>query len=251
MKGTKIVNTAMNASGLKIPHWLLSAFASLKQQVVNNGFQEVAVLDLVNKQQDSTLKPAEDALPVLLHKEDEETGMMIAPPSLSNKDPVNPFFRTKRSVCTIPANLPQMVRDLNSRLTPSQLIGLNPGESTPPTVAPTDQPNTCPAKETGDWWPRTEVNLRSTCPWRLQQVDLGTDAFPRYVYDAKCICLNGCIGTSPTMRCKEVTYDVTYFQRTGCQDGLALMESRKRTVNIGCHCVGASPQVTVPNENSE
>lgn len=180
MKGTGNVNTAKDASDLKIPHWLLSAFASMKQPVADNGFQAGAGLDLVNKLQDSTLKPAEDALPVLLHKEDEETGMMIAPPSLSNTDKVNPFFRTKRSVCTIPANLTQMVRDLNSRLTPSQLIGLNPGESTPP-VAPTNQPNTCPTGETGDWWPRTEVNLRSTCPWTLQQVDLGTNAFPRYV----------------------------------------------------------------------
>ncbi|BFZ18269.1 hypothetical protein BsWGS_21308 [Bradybaena similaris] len=250
MKGTKIVNTAMDASRLKIPHWLLSAFASLKQQVVHNGFQEGAALDLVNKQQDSTLKPAEDVLPVLHHKEDEETGMMIASPSPSNTDRVNPFFRTKRSVCTIPANLPQMVRNLNSRLTPSQLIGLNPGESTPPTVAPTDQPNTCPTNETGDWWPRKELNLRSTCPWTLQQVDLGTDAFPRYVYNAKCIC-SGCIGTSISMRCLELKYNVSYFQRTGCQDGLALMESRNRTVNIGCYCASASPQTTAANVHGE
>ncbi|BFZ18266.1 hypothetical protein BsWGS_21305 [Bradybaena similaris] len=250
MKGTKIVNTAMDGSGLKIPHWLLSASASLKHSVVNNVFQEGAALDLVNKQQDSTLKPAEDALPVLLHKEDEETGMMIAPPSLSNTDKVNPFFRAKRSVCTIPANLPQMVRDLNSRLTPSQLIGLNPRESTLPTVASTDQPNTCPANETGDWWPRTEVNLRSTCPWRLQQVDLGIDAFPRYVYEAECMC-RGCIGSSISMRCMDLTYNVTYFQRMGCQDGLALMESRNRPVRIGCYCASASPQTTAVNENSE
>ncbi|CAG5131652.1 unnamed protein product, partial [Candidula unifasciata] len=151
--------------------------------------------------------------------------------------------------CATPANLPQMVRDLNTRLTASQLVGLNPGESTPQ-AAPTSQYNTCPRNVTGDWWPRPEVNLRSTCPWKLQQVDLGVNAFPRYVNTAVCLCNNGCIG-SPSMRCMEVTYDVTYFNRKGCENGLAVMEPSKYTVNIGCHCVGALQQPTIPDHNSE
>ncbi|CAG5131651.1 unnamed protein product, partial [Candidula unifasciata] len=71
-----------------------------------------------------------------------------------------------------------------------------------------------------------------------------------YVNNAICMCTQSCIG-SPSMRCMEVTYDVTYFLRKGCQDGLAVMETRTYTVNIGCQCVGALPQVTVPNYNSE
>ncbi|CAG5131653.1 unnamed protein product, partial [Candidula unifasciata] len=173
-----IVKTALDKDSFKIPNWLRTAIESVKEKVRNKNVPEDSNngLNYGNKH-DKTFTVSEDTLPVLIHSENEKSGIKIIPSSLSDTDKVNPFVRSKRSTCVTPANLPQMVRDLNTRLTASQLVGLNPGESTPQ-AAPTSQYNTCPRNVTGDWWPRPEVNLRSTCPWKLQQVDLGVNAFP-------------------------------------------------------------------------
>ena len=98
----------------------------------------------------------------------------------------NPFLRVRRdapassnagSTCSPPANLPTQVRELNSFLDNSDYISVIPEQGNEIEL-PTDQPDSCPAA-TGSWWPRNEVNLRSTCPWVWEELDNGEDAYPR------------------------------------------------------------------------
>ncbi|BFZ18270.1 hypothetical protein BsWGS_21309 [Bradybaena similaris] len=246
---TTNVKTATDEDSLNIPYWLRSAVMSAKQLTLNNNStdEEEAALDLVNKQ-NNTFKMLEDALPIFIHKENVDSG--VTPSSLSDTDKVNPFVRSKRSTCTRPGNLPQLVKDLNQHLTASQFLGLYPAEPTT-TPAPTSENLACPRGPTGDWWPKSEMNLRSTCPWTLVPKDLGETAFPRYVNTAKCMCDKSCVGSDETMKCKEVTYDVTVLNQTGCQYGLAVMERLTVPVSIGCHCVGAMTQSSIGNQNKD
>lgn len=174
---TTNVKTTTDKDSLNTPYWLRSAVVSAQQLTLNNNItdEEEAALDLVNKQ-NNTFKISKDALPVFIHKENEDSG--ITPSSLSDTDKANPFVRSKRSTCARPGNLPELVKDLNKHLTASQFLGLDPKEPTT-TPAPTKATLACPRAATGDWWPQPDVNLRSTCPWTLEPVYLGPNAFPR------------------------------------------------------------------------
>lgn len=93
----------------------------------------------------------------------------------------NPFLRNKRAAdCPVPSDLPQRVLDLNPYLNATQFVGLIKQDTSDYKPLPKDQPNKkdCPAA-TGSWWPRPEFNLRSTCPWILEERDLGEEYFPR------------------------------------------------------------------------
>ena len=100
----------------------------------------------------------------------------------------NPFLRVRRdtaetsgtstSSCPLPENLPAQVRDLNSFLEESQYIGVIPEQDGYIPLPPNQPHNSCPAA-TGSWWPRREINLRSTCPWVWEELDNGPDAYPR------------------------------------------------------------------------
>lgn len=93
-------------------------------------------------------------------------------------DERNPVLRSKRSsTCSIPANLPEAVRDLNKNLNQTQFVGLNPSDSQHVSI-PASQPNTCPNATRGEW-AVGESNMRSTCPWNITEKDLGENAFPR------------------------------------------------------------------------
>ena len=94
----------------------------------------------------------------------------------------NPFLRSKRDTsgsCSFPTNLPEKVKELNEFLHDSQYVGVIP-EQDDYIPIPHDQPTNCPAA-VGDWWPRPEINLRSTCPSIKEELDNGPDAYPRYV----------------------------------------------------------------------
>ncbi|GFN79704.1 interleukin-17d [Plakobranchus ocellatus] len=157
----------------------------------------------------------------------------------------NPFLRLKRNIpssspisCPIPSNLPAQVRDLNSFLSDPQYIGVIPTQDSHISL-PSDQPQTgCPAA-TGSWWPRPEINLRSTCPWVWQVLDNGPDAYPRYVRKAKCMCQR-CIDAR-AHSCHEIRQAVTIFRLKSCQDGLAVMEKDVVTVSLGCFCAAPEP----------
>ncbi|GFO15053.1 interleukin-17d [Plakobranchus ocellatus] len=157
----------------------------------------------------------------------------------------NPFLRLKRNIpssistsCSIPSNLPAKVRDLNSFLADRQYIGVIPTQDSYVSL-PSDQPQTsCPAA-TGSWWPRPEINLRSTCPWVWEVLDNGPDAYPRYIRKAKCMCQR-CIDAR-AHSCHEIHQAVTIFRLKSCQDGLAVMEKDMVTVSLGCFCAAPEP----------
>ena len=69
------------------------------------------------------------------------------------------------------------MEDIKSLLQDDQFIGLNPGEEDQVKL-PANQPRICPARY-GSWYPRKELNLRSSCPWIYEVLDNGPDASPR------------------------------------------------------------------------
>ncbi|RUS79149.1 hypothetical protein EGW08_013096 [Elysia chlorotica] len=138
----------------------------------------------------------------------------------------------------------QLARELNSFLADSDYLSVMPeqGDFIP---LPTGQPYSCPAA-TGSWWPRREINLRSTCPWTWEELDNGPDAYPRYIRQAKCMCQK-CID-STINRCQEIRQDVTIFRLTGCQDGLAVMQKSEVTVTLGCFCAAPEPNTRADDQ---
>lgn len=90
----------------------------------------------------------------------------------------HPFLRQQRdSSCPPPANLPQLVADLNPYLNTSMYIGIMNNDVKSVTI-PADQPSSCPLKH-DTWWPGAQHNLRSTCPWIYEEVDFGEEFYPR------------------------------------------------------------------------
>ncbi|RUS80678.1 hypothetical protein EGW08_011544, partial [Elysia chlorotica] len=159
----------------------------------------------------------------------------------------NPFLRSKRdtssSSCSIPANLPEKVQELNSFLSNPMYVGVIP-EQDEFLPLPSNQPHDCPAP-TGSWWPGVATNLRSTCPSVKEELDNGPDAYPRHVIQDKCLCTK-CVGATINT-CQEIRHDVTIFRLKGCQDGLALLEKDVITVTLGCFCAAPEPVVAVSN----
>jgi hypothetical protein len=166
---------------LGVPRWLRDSFPSLRKSIpevdLENGNNKIYAERSQQKDNEELIAQEYSTLPVLLHKEDEISGIKFPSSIVSTADNSNPI-RSKRSTCAIPANLPELVRSLNSRLSPNQLVGLIP-EAPYRNPIPSRQPSQCPDEVTNKWWPRSEVNLRSTCPWNITEVDLGEDAFPR------------------------------------------------------------------------
>ncbi|GFR68445.1 interleukin-17-4 [Elysia marginata] len=165
-------------------------------------------------------------------EEDKSSGM-------SNQ---NPFLRSKRdtsgnSSCEFLANLPQEVQQLNSSLNDSVYVGLIPQQDSFIPL-PSNQSLTCP-NSTDPWWPGNEINLRSTCPYINKVHNLGTDAYPRYLVQAQCLC-STCVGQNIN-RCQEIRRSVTIFRRQGYQNGLALMKKEQVLVTVGCLCAAPEP----------
>ncbi|CAL1536114.1 unnamed protein product, partial [Lymnaea stagnalis] len=142
--------------------------------------------------------------------------------------------RAKRSVeCPVPANIPDLVKDLN--LNASQFLGRLVNEEDGYAPLPRDQPaaGDCP-QESGSWWPRSEDNLRSTCPWIMNETVLGADFYPRKIQQAVCLCSH-CISAN-AMSCTYLRQQVTVFRRGACKDGLAVMTRVNIDINVGCYC---------------
>ncbi|KAK3781089.1 hypothetical protein RRG08_010097 [Elysia crispata] len=150
----------------------------------------------------------------------------------------NPFLRVRRDVpgrsCSTPADLPVQVRELNAFLNNSDYIALMPQQDDSSLLPTGHQHSSCPAA-TGSWWPGQEVNLRSTCPWVWENLDNGQDAYPRYIRQARCMCLE-CVGAD-IHSCHENRLDVTIFRLKGCHDGLAVLEKTAVRVTVSCVCV--------------
>ncbi|XP_059154859.1 uncharacterized protein LOC131940240 [Physella acuta] len=152
----------------------------------------------------------------------------------------HPFLRAKRDVnCPIPSYIPVEVLELNTFLNSTQYLGLTPQQPAY-TPLPT-QPSTCPA-QSGSWWPGTELNLRSTCPWILTATDLGESFYPRYINEAKCLCTQ-CVNAN-AMNCEKVRQEITVFHRGACNNGLAVMTAVKRMITVACACAGIPVQTS-------
>ncbi|RUS79148.1 hypothetical protein EGW08_013095 [Elysia chlorotica] len=151
--------------------------------------------------------------------------------------PAQSLSSSTSNTCSLPANLPAQVRELNSFLAESDYLGVMPAQ-TDFIPLPTGQPYSCPAA-TGSWWPRSEINLRSTCPWIWEELDNGPDAYPRHIRQAKCIC-QSCIDSTANV-CQEIRQDVTIFRLKGCQDGLVVLQKSEVTVTLACFCVAMAP----------
>jgi hypothetical protein len=166
---------------LGVLRWLRDSFRSLRESIpeVDLAKEKKKIYSHESQQKDNEEPIAQEysTLPVTLHKEDKISGIKFPSSTVSTADNSNPFIRSKRSTCDIPANLPELVRDLNSRLGPKQLVGLIPESRGRNPIS--GQPSQCHDDVTNKWWPRPEVNLRSTCPWNITEVDLGEHAFPR------------------------------------------------------------------------
>ncbi|CAL1536115.1 unnamed protein product [Lymnaea stagnalis] len=139
------------------PNWLQSALSSARNYRRNH-------------RQHKKPKKSRIAFPGLVHTE-----------TWTSFDSVrSPFLRNKRQAqCALPSDLPQMVMALNRDLDVPQFLGLT-RQGTGYTPLPLDQPakNDCP-RPTGSWWPRQATNLKSTCPWVMEEKDLGEEYFPR------------------------------------------------------------------------
>ncbi|KAH9491002.1 hypothetical protein Btru_051711 [Bulinus truncatus] len=151
----------------------------------------------------------------------------------------NPFLRGKRQTvnCQLPSNIPEMVSGLNSFLNASQFVGkVDQVDSYTP--LPTNQPavGDCPARN-GSWWPRPEMNLRSTCPWIYVENNLGSNFYPSKLQEAKCLCQK-CV-TATSMTCEHLKQKVTVFKRGPCRDGVAVMTKIELSITVGCHCANA------------
>ncbi|XP_005091583.1 uncharacterized protein LOC101857312 [Aplysia californica] len=228
---------------LKPPRWLNSIMSSsaLRSVDEHNNVISSSISSVVDSSSDDVFSrirsPGEPLGPIFLHSEDPSTSSSSLVHTLSD---LNPFLRAKRDVdasCPLPEDMPQQVRDLNDFLEADQFIGLEP-EQPEVEAIPTDQPpaDQCPASS-GSWWPRRELNLRSTCPWIYVQKDNGADVYPRYVREAKCLC-HECL-KSTSMSCQRLEVNATVFRRVGCKDGVALMNKEQILVKVGCYC--ASP----------
>ncbi|GFR78410.1 interleukin-17-4 [Elysia marginata] len=130
------------------------------------------------------------------------------------------------------------VQQLNSFLNDSDYVGLIPQQDSFIPL-PSNQPLDCP-NPTGSWWPGNEINLRSTCPFIKEERDLGPDAYPRHLIQARCLCTNKCVGENIN-RCQEIRHSVTIFRLQGCQNGLALMKKEQVQVTLGCFCAAPEP----------
>ncbi|XP_013080675.2 uncharacterized protein LOC106066244 [Biomphalaria glabrata] len=166
--------------------------------------------------------------------------MKKSPKSSLKKKKRDPTLRSRRSQinCQMPSNLPRMVRELNPFLNFTQFVGLvNRSESYPP--LPDNQPSVddCPSGY-GSWWPRSEMNLRSTCPWVYEEIDLGPTMYPRKIQQAVCIC-ETCIAAD-SMNCEEIRQNMTVFSISGCRDGLAIFNKLDLSIVVGCHCANAA-----------
>jgi len=152
---------------IQTPRWLNSILSSSALRSGDNPNNNVVSSFSSSSSSDDVFSrirsPGEPLGPIFIHSEDPSTSSSLVQPFRG----LNPFLRAKRDAdanCPLPQDMPQQVRDLNTFLEADQFIGLEP-EQPEAEAIPTDQPaDQCPAS-TGSWWPRRELNLRSTCPW--------------------------------------------------------------------------------------
>ena len=169
------------------PRWLTSSLAALQQDNI------LAMSDspASNSQQNVNTEihgADSDSISADVSENDSVQGRTLRPVLIHRGEPA--ISRGKRATlsCQLPPGLPQQVTELNNFLRPNQFVGLSPNEGAPPSV-PSGQPPKCANDKTNEcydqvkeWWgKRTEENLRSICPWRETERDLGEDIYPRWV----------------------------------------------------------------------
>uniref|UniRef100_A0A2C9M6C0 CTCK domain-containing protein n=1 Tax=Biomphalaria glabrata TaxID=6526 RepID=A0A2C9M6C0_BIOGL len=134
--------------------------------------------------------------------------------------------------------LSMMLGELSPFLNLTQFVGLASQSESYPSL-PDNQPSVddCPSGY-GSWWPRSEMNLRSTCPWVYEEIDLGPTMYPRKIQQAVCIC-ETCIAAD-SMNCEEIRQNMTVFSIRGCPDGVAIYNKLDLSIVVGCHCANAA-----------